>query len=76
MNEIKLHAIDTLNELHSSIPYIDYCNIMDGLQDIETLRDRDEELEELWAQFGDVPHEPGNRVHRRKVHGLGTGHPP
>ena len=47
MNEIKLQAVNTLNELHSSIPYIDYCNIMDGLQDIETLRDRDEETDRV-----------------------------
>lgn len=58
MNEVKRQAIDTMNELHPKIPYIDYCTVMDGLQDIETLRDRDEELEELWSRFGDVPMNP------------------
>lgn len=58
MNDVKRQAIDTMNELHRTIPYNDYCTVMDGLQDIETLRDRDEELEELWRQFGDIPMDP------------------
>ena len=73
MNEIKLQAVNTLNELHSSIPYIDYCNIMDGLQDIETLRDRDEELEELWAQVGDVPMNPETECIEEEFMGWGPG---
>ena len=58
MNEIKRQAIDVMDELHRSIPYNDYCTVMDGLQDIETLRDRDEDLEEMWASFADVPMDP------------------
>lgn len=58
MNEIKRQAIETMNELHRTIPYNDYCTVISGLQDIETLQDRDEELEDLWRQFGDVPINP------------------
>ena len=58
MNEVKQQAIDTMNKLHRTIPYSDYCTVMEGLQDIETLRDCDEELEELWSRFGDVPMNP------------------
>ena len=62
MNEIKRQAIDVMDELHRSIPYNDYCTVMDGLQDIETLRDRDEDLEEMWASFADVPMDPETEV--------------
>ena len=55
MSYIKDAAIEALNDLHQTIPYRDYCTIMDGLQEIETLDDRDDELDELWRQFGDVP---------------------
>ena len=51
MNEIKRQAIDVMDELHRSIPYNDYCTVMDGLQDIETLRDRDEDSMKYSAQF-------------------------
>ena len=61
MNDVKHEAIKVLNELHSTIPYSDYCTIMDGLYDIETLLDRDEVLEELWEQFGDIPMNPEQR---------------
>ena len=29
MNEIKRQAIDVMDELHRSIPYNDYCTVMD-----------------------------------------------
>lgn len=58
MNDIKQQAIDELNELHRSIDYSDYCTIMDGLLEIETLQERDRALEDLWDQFGDVPMNP------------------
>lgn len=51
MNEVKRQAIETMDELHQTIPYCSYCAVMDGLQEIETLRDRDEELEKLWAEL-------------------------
>ena len=38
MNEVKRQAIETMDELHQTIPYCSYCAVMDGLQEIETLR--------------------------------------
>ena len=58
MNYVVKEAVDALNELHGSIPHKDYCTIMDGLQEIEALRDRDEKLEELWGKFADIPMDP------------------
>ena len=73
MNDVKRQAIDTMNELHRTIPYNDYCTVMDGLQDIETLRDRDEELEELWRQFGDIPMDPETECIEEQFMGWGPG---
>lgn len=73
MNEIKGRAVDTLNELHPSIDYAAYCTILDGLLDIETLRDRDEELEELWEQFTDVPMNPETECIEVPFLGWGAG---
>ena len=55
MNEVKQAAIDTMNTLHSNIPYDAYCTVMDGLQEIESLQERDEDLEELWRELWMVP---------------------
>ena len=73
MNDVKRQAIDTMNELHRTIPYNDYCTVMEGLQDIETLRDRDEELEELWHRFGDVPMDPETECIEEQFMGWGPG---
>ena len=40
MNEVKRQATETMDELHQTIPYCSYCAVMDGLQEIETLRDQ------------------------------------
>ncbi len=57
---LKTEAIKRLDNLHQEdrIDYGDYTAIHDGLTEIETLRDRDEDLEELWAQMEDVPVDP------------------
>ena len=73
MNDVKRRAIDTMNELHRTIPYNDYCTVMDGLQDIEALRDRDEELEEMWRRFGDVPMDPETECIEEQFMGWGSG---
>lgn len=36
----------------------EYEAIRDGLDEIEALKVRDDELEKLWAQFGDIPIDP------------------
>lgn len=60
MNAYRQQAVEILNRLHEEnrIDYQDYCDIHDGLNEIETLRDRDEELENLWTQFSDIPMDP------------------
>ena len=73
MNEVKRQAIETMDELHQTIPYCSYCAVMDGLQEIETLRDRDEELEKLWAEFGDVPMNPETECIEAPFMGWGVG---
>ncbi len=57
---LKTEAIKRLDNLHQEdrIDYGDYTAIHDGLTEIETLRDRDEDLEEVWAQLGDIPVDP------------------
>ena len=48
-SDIKIEALNHLNALHQAdrIDNGDYSTIYDGLTEIETLRDRDEALEEL-----------------------------
>ena len=60
MSERKKHAIEVIDRLHSEnrIEYPDYCTIYDGLDDIDTRREGDEELEELWTLFSDIPMDP------------------
>ena len=60
MSECKEQAIEVIGRLYSEnrIEYPDYCTIYDGLDEIDTLRERDEELEELWTLFSDVPMDP------------------
>ena len=60
MEKMKEQAIGVIDQLHmeSRIDHADYCTIHDALNEIDTLRDRDEELEELWNIFGDVPMNP------------------
>ena len=56
-SDIKIEAFNRLNALHQAdrIDNGDYSTIYDGLTEIETLRDRDQALEELWGQLADVP---------------------
>lgn len=60
MEKMKEQAIGVIDQLHmeSRIDHADYCTIHDALNEIDTLRDRDEELEELWAELEDVPIDP------------------
>ena len=56
-NYLKTEAISRVDKLHQEdrIDFGDYSAIPDGLTEIETLRDRDEALEQLWAQLVDIP---------------------
>lgn len=73
MSYTKDRAIEALNELHRSIDYTAYCAIHDGLTEIDLLRDRDAELEELWAQFADVPMDPETERIEEEFMGWGPG---
>jgi len=60
MSYLKSNALRVLNELHSGnrIDCGAYLALFEGLNEIDTLRDRDETLEELWDQFSDIPMNP------------------
>lgn len=60
MTVLKEKAYETAYNLYNrdAISSSDYEAIRDGLEEIELLRDRDEYLEEMWRQFGDVPMDP------------------
>lgn len=76
MSITKKMAVDRLDELHRSsgqMTYADYSLIRDGLDEIDTLRDRDQELEELWAQFEDVPINPDTECIEAPFLGWGIG---
>lgn len=73
MNEVKREALAALNELHKTIPYDVYCKIHDGLTEIETLEDRDEELRELWEQLEDVSMNPETECIEEPYLGWGAG---
>lgn len=73
MNEVKKEAVAVLDELHRTIPYDAYCTIHDGLTDIETLKDRDIELEELWERFADIPMNPETECIEEPFMGWGVG---
>ena len=51
MNEVKRQAIETMDELHQTIPYCSYCAVMVGRLAIPTLCARDDELDKLGAEF-------------------------
>lgn len=57
MSEYRQQVVKIIDRLHQEnrINYQDYCDIHDALNEIDTLQDRDEELEELWGQFADIP---------------------
>lgn len=58
MTSTKEAAIEAIDDLHNSIAYSVYCTIRDGLDEIPTLKERDEDIENLWHQFEDVPMNP------------------
>lgn len=75
MTHMKKRAEEILNELNQSgrIEYQQYSDLMDAVQEIEPLRDRDEELEEIWSLFGDVPMNPETECLEEPFMGWGAG---
>lgn len=74
-SDIKIEALNHLNALHQAdrIDNGDYSTIYDGLTEIETLRDRDEALEELWSQLADVTMDPETERLLEPFMGWGVG---
>ncbi len=60
MRKSVYEAVAVVNRLNQEnrIDYSDYSTIMDGLEEIETLQERDQILEDLWSEFSDVPMDP------------------
>lgn len=60
MTDLKRAALDALNKqrVMGRISYDTYGLIFDGLNDVDTLKDRDNDMKELWEMFGDVPMNP------------------
>lgn len=75
MSVMKERAQEILNELHQGgkLEYLLYSDLMDAVQEIEPLRDRDEELEEMWSLFADVPVNPETECIEEPFAGWGAG---
>lgn len=60
MSELRYQAVTVANRLNQEnrIDYSDYSALMDGLEEIDTLRERDKILEDLWTKLEDVPMDP------------------
>ena len=60
MTELKEQAMALIEELriNDNIDYADYCTLFDALDDIETIKDHDSVVEEIWNSFADVPMNP------------------
>lgn len=60
MSYLKDEAIEICNNLNqrNEINYNDYSTIFDAICEIDTLKERDEQLEALWEDFGNVPFNP------------------
>jgi hypothetical protein len=73
MTYTKKEALIALNELQNKIPTAEFELIRDGLTEIDLLKDRDSELEELWNQFEDVPVNPETECIEEPFLGWGEG---
>lgn len=73
MNQVKKEALGALNIIVDRIPPETYEAIKEGITDIEMLRDRDAQLEEMWDQLSDVPMNPETECIEAGVMGWGPG---
>ena len=75
MTVLKSKAFDIAYDLYNrdALSSDDYAAIRDALEEIETLRDRDEALEEMWHQFADVPMNPKTECIEEEFFGWGPG---
>ena len=72
---LKGKAFDTAYGLYNrdAISSSEYQVIRDGLEEIETLRDRDMAREEMWRQFADVPMNLETECIEEEFFGWGPG---
>lgn len=77
MSELKYQAVVVANRLNeeSRIGYGEYVSLMDGLEEIDTLAERDKILEDLWANFADVPMNPETECMDAEFLGFPVGTP-
>ena len=73
MNTVRMRAIEVLRKYQDHMTSSDYQDIMDGLTEIELLRDRDEELEDLWDQFLEILFDPESGEIQKPFLGRGKG---
>ena len=75
MTGLKSKAFDTVYGLYNRdvLSSSDYEVIREGLEEIETLQDRDTALEEMWRQFADVPMNPETECIEEAFMGWGPG---
>lgn len=75
MNEAKkeaLRVLDRVADVYCISPTA-VAAIKEGITDIETLRDRDVVLEDLWDQFADIPMNPETECIEAPFMGWGPG---
>lgn len=75
MSYLKSEALELLGKLNSEnrLTYQEYDTLFEGLDEIETLRDRDELLEDLWEKFGDIPMNEETECIEEQFLGWGPG---
>lgn len=68
-------AVEVINRLYQKnrITTSEYETIFEALDEFETLRDRDAELEELWERFGDITMNPETECIEEPFLGWGEG---
>lgn len=72
---LKSKAFDIAYSLYNgdALSSTDYEAIRDGLEEIETIRDRDEALEKMWKQLSDTPMDPKTECIEEQFFGWGPG---
>lgn len=75
MSYQKEQAVEVINRLYQNnrLSTEEYETIFEALDEFETLRDRDAELEELWERFGDIPMNPETECIEEPFLGWGEG---
>ena len=75
MTALKKNAVGALDALYhnTNLPSEMYELLRGALTEIELLRDRDEELEELWDQFEDIPMNQETECIEAPFFGWGVG---